>query len=77
MQYQKLPHGGDAISMGFSLLRTFPFFVFRKMEMLETKTHFYGWRDVKCSGYAFFVFFILDMKILFFFQKGLSSSVAF
>ena len=38
---------GFAISMGFSLLRALEFFVFRKMEMPETKTHLLcGWSQI-------------------------------
>ena len=36
-----------AFSMGFSLLRALEFFVFRKMEMLETQTHLLcGWSQI-------------------------------
>ena len=40
------PGNGGFLSMGFSLLRALEFFVFRKMEMPETKTHpLCGWRQ--------------------------------
>ena len=42
------------LSMGFSLLRTSEFFVIRKMEMSETKTHLLcGWSQIVIQKITF------------------------
>ena len=45
---------GKSFSMGFSLLRTSEFFVIRKMEMSETKTHLLcGWSQIVIQKITF------------------------
>ena len=42
------------LCMGFSLLRALEFFVFRKMEMPETKTHLLcGWSQIVIQKITF------------------------
>ena len=44
---QKLCRMAELFCMGFSLLKALEFFVFRKMEMPETKTHLLcGWSQI-------------------------------
>ena len=44
----------NILSMGFSLLRTSEFFVIRKMEMSETKTHLLcGWSQIVIQKITF------------------------
>ena len=49
---EEIPASG--LCMGFSLLRALEFFVFRKMEMPETKTHLLcGWSQIVIQKITF------------------------